>query len=103
VLKVLLLSLLLFLHPLLFLPLVVVVLVREEMAEAEAGAGEQEELVLVVVMDVLLLFFPLPELCLQEMLAALLPWKSDSLKRMPTRVGLFAYFLFPPTCYPTPL
>jgi len=103
VLEVLLLFLLLLLRPLPFLPLVVAVLVRAEVEEVGVGAGELKELVLAVVLKVVLLFLPLPELRLQEMLAAaLVPSKSDSLKRIPTRAGLFAYFLFPTThCCPT--
>jgi len=103
VLEVLLLFLLLLLRPLPFLPLVVAVLVRAEVEEVGVGAGELKELVLAVVLKVVLLFLPLPELRLQEMLAAaLLPSKSDSLKRIPTRAGLFAYILFPTThCCPT--
>jgi len=94
VLQVLLLPLL---RPLLFLPLVVVVLVQAEVQEVGAGAGEQEKLVLAVLLEVL---------CMQEMLAAaLLPRKSDSLKRMSTQAaaGLLAYFPCCPTTLTTTL
>jgi hypothetical protein len=89
--------LLLLLRPLLFLPLVVVVLVQAEVEEVGAGAGEQEKLVLAVLLEVLRL---------QEMLAAaLLPRKSDSLKRMSTQAaaGLLAYFPYCPTALTTTL
>jgi len=103
--------LLLLLCLLLFLPLVVVELVRAEVEEVGAGAGELvlEELVLAVLLEVLLLFFlevlllffPLPEMRLQEILAAaLVPRKSDSLKRSTqAAAGLLAYF----PCCPTTL